>query len=479
MKLKIHILLLLFTTLLQAQIASRNEQVLKESSELVYENLQETQRLLSFVNHSNSEKDHRVLALLILSDAAYLKGDFVEVMNYLYQAEELVEKKDSPLHLLINSYFVKYYRILGFKDLSTNYLKNLNQGNIPQVYNLKSRILFEQAVVSEDLNKKSNLLKHSLRNIDTTTLFANSLKKELQLNLAEVYYQMNPRDSSDKYFNDVTGSVSSVFTARAYLEKGQIFQNLQDYNKADSLFALHADVISQLVLYKGLAEYYSHAEKKDLYKKNILAGNELENIINQSKIKARDLVIAHIENQKPEIKTRGNYMIPILVVLIILCLWGIYYYIKTKRDYSRFLKIMQKNQEEQKEKSIRQNSIPEKTEQLLLGKLEKFEKSQKFIQPDISLSGLAKSLDTNTKYLSDVINRNKGCNFNQYINEQRINYIIEKMKLEPKYLNYKMYYLAQECGFSSQSSFSTVFKSVTGISPLSFIKFLKNEIKNQ
>jgi AraC-like DNA-binding protein len=35
--------------------------------------------------------------------------------------------------------------------------------------------------------------------------------------------------------------------------------------------------------------------------------------------------------------------------------------------------------------------------------------------------------------------------------------------------------LAENCGFASHSSFATVFKSVTGISPVKFIDFLKNE----
>jgi len=190
-------------------------------------------------------------------------------------------------------------------------------------------------------------------------------------------------------------------------------------------------------------------------------------------------VISHIENQNTKSKpAAANYWFWLFIVLVICCLGVVFYYVRTKREYRQFQKIMHTNAPKKKDEPIRSNSIPAKTEQELLKKLSKFEQSQKFLQPDISLTGLAKSLDTNTKYLSDVINRNKQVNFNQYINDQRIHYIIEKMKAEPKYLNYKMYYLAEECGFSSQSSFSTVFKSVTGLSPLSFIKFLKNEIKD-
>ena len=125
------------------------------------------------------------------------------------------------------------------------------------------------------------------------------------------------------------------------------------------------------------------------------------------------------------------------------------------------------------EKNEKSSLVSEETEQLLLQKLQRFEASQKFTNPDMSIAVLAAQFDTNTKYLSEVINRQKGKNFNSYINELRINYIIEKLKTDSVYFNYKVSYLAEESGFSSHSSFATVFKSVTGISPTKFMDYLQ------
>lgn len=66
-------------------------------------------------------------------------------------------------------------------------------------------------------------------------------------------------------------------------------------------------------------------------------------------------------------------------------------------------------------------------------------------------------------------------NFNAYINKLRINYIVEKLKNEPNFISYKISYLAENSGFSSHSSFATVFKSITGISPVTFIDLLRKE----
>lgn len=119
--------------------------------------------------------------------------------------------------------------------------------------------------------------------------------------------------------------------------------------------------------------------------------------------------------------------------------------------------------------------IPEKTESLLLKKLEDFEKSGAFTQPDLSLQQLAKKLKTNTKYLSEVINTHKKKNFNTYINELRVHYIIERLKHQPQYRLYKIKYLAEESGFTTHSAFAAVFKSYTGLSPINYIQLLKEK----
>uniref|UniRef100_UPI0021BAAFB5 helix-turn-helix domain-containing protein n=1 Tax=Streptococcus mitis TaxID=28037 RepID=UPI0021BAAFB5 len=79
--------------------------------------------------------------------------------------------------------------------------------------------------------------------------------------------------------------------------------------------------------------------------------------------------------------------------------------------------------------------------------LKRFENSKRFNNKDISLSVLAGQFDTNTKYLSEVINSHYNMNFNTYINRLRINYIVEKLKTDPNFMNYKISYLAENCGF--------------------------------
>jgi YesN/AraC family two-component response regulator len=131
-----------------------------------------------------------------------------------------------------------------------------------------------------------------------------------------------------------------------------------------------------------------------------------------------------------------------------------------------------------KKQEPKKNIILKETEEQILNKLKRFESSKRFINKDISLAVLAGQLDSNTKYLSEIINTHYNVNFNTYINKLRINYIIEKLKTDPNFINYKISYLAENCGFSSHSSFATVFKSITGISPVKFIELLNQEKDN-
>ncbi|MGC5744432.1 tetratricopeptide repeat protein [Chryseobacterium sp. NFX27] len=120
-------------------------------------------------------------------------------------------------------------------------------------------------------------------------------------------------------------------------------------------------------------------------------------------------------------------------------------------------------------------NITDETVKTLLLKLEKFEKSQKFVKKDLSLTSLANDLNTNTRYLSEVIKQYKQKSYNNYINELRINYIINKLCLDPIYREYKISYLAEVCGFASREVFAVTFKKETGVTPSYFINNLKKD----
>lgn len=107
--------------------------------------------------------------------------------------------------------------------------------------------------------------------------------------------------------------------------------------------------------------------------------------------------------------------------------------------------------------------------------LEEFEKGKRFLDKNMNLDILSKELNTNRAYLSRSVNELKGKNFSQYLNELRINYIIEELKTNTQLQKFTIASIAEHAGYNNSVSFTTSFRKITGTLPSYFIKAL-NEI---
>lgn len=125
--------------------------------------------------------------------------------------------------------------------------------------------------------------------------------------------------------------------------------------------------------------------------------------------------------------------------------------------------------------SYQKNTISSETETRILKKLAAFEKSTKFLKKDLTIGLLAGQLNTNSKYLSEIIKYHRSQNFSNYINQLKINFIIHKLYNEPSYREYKISYLADVCGYSSPQVFVIAFKKIHGMTPSYFIESLKED----
>lgn len=94
-----------------------------------------------------------------------------------------------------------------------------------------------------------------------------------------------------------------------------------------------------------------------------------------------------------------------------------------------------------------------------------------YLDPDLSMNILSEKLGIQKHYITEVLNTEIGKNFFQFVNEYRINAVKEKLA-DPKSL-FSIEAIGYECGFSSKSSFFTVFKKMTRQTPLEYKKSLK------
>lgn len=218
----------------------------------------------------------------------------------------------------------------------------------------------------------------------------------------------------------------------------------------------------------------------------------------------------HLKTAQTE-KERFSVFVKILTgvtILLLITIFILYFLYRRRRKkewkrYKELLKSLSEAKETKKELELNQlennevivQNVPEieeptqfddektpllsgKSEQELLIKLNKFENSNKFLDKNISLSVLAGIINTNTRYLSYIINTNKNKTFNEYIQHLRINYIVNKLNEDPNYLQYKISTLAEETGFSSHTKFTEAFKKIVGMKPSTFIEFVQEERRN-
>jgi AraC-like DNA-binding protein len=92
------------------------------------------------------------------------------------------------------------------------------------------------------------------------------------------------------------------------------------------------------------------------------------------------------------------------------------------------------------------------------------ERDRLYLDPELSLSQLARHLDTNVSVLSAVINRAFGRNFNDFVNEYRVRAVQEYLQ-NASASHLSLLGIGLECGFNSKSTFNRAFRKVTGVAP--------------
>lgn len=84
--------------------------------------------------------------------------------------------------------------------------------------------------------------------------------------------------------------------------------------------------------------------------------------------------------------------------------------------------------------------------------------------PELSLADLAKELGSNPSIISRAVNRGFGMNFNDFVNQFRVDAVTEALK-KGEHKRQTLLGIAFGCGFNSKATFNRAFKKVTGYSP--------------
>ncbi|MBW1297805.1 AraC family transcriptional regulator [Aquimarina litoralis] len=309
------------------------------------------------------------------------------------------------------------------------------------------------------------------------------------INKALVYLEKN-----DEKPNMV---VSYFYLGKAYGDLKMEDKSISNFVKLDSIFQIQKDLLPETREgYEILIDYYKR--KGDLkrqleYTTKLI---EVDKVLNSNykyllKGILRDydnsLEVSQKEKTINSLKSRNwlsNTTLTIILILLSVSLVYIYKNYKKRRYYKeKFDLLLAKdtnenffeNNEKTNEKKTQLDQLnisPEIINRVLEG-IENFEIQNKYISNHYNLNFLAKELNTNSTYLSKIINVSKGKNFSSYINDLRINYVINKLKEDKKFRLYSIKSISEEIGFKNSESFSKAFYKKTGLYPSYFIKKLK------
>ena len=398
-----------------------------------------------------------------------IMGKHQEALDVFLEMEKNL-KNTNDIHQYIHTVFAisNTYTQLGKLNEAEHFIKiglektlmNGNKGFHQFFISNRGKILYKK----NEYNLAIADLTSSLITIEESNDFANFTENCYYLGLC--FNKINNKKKALAYFN----KVDSVFNAKGYMFP----EIINSYSHLIKDSKIKRDVNKTL--------YYT----TQLLKADSVVKKNYDFIIDTTH-KEYDVpeLIADKERLIAEMKMKS-----LLINLLFTCstlglvgfLW--WYHNKRKKEleiqkdlFNNYLlgnelRITTSNDEKVLEKT---NNLDVNIEiiQALLKKLEVFEAERLFVN-DITLEALAKRLETNTSYLSMVINKYKGCSFPTYINNLRIDLLIQSLKNDKSYLKYSIKGLASEVGFSSVQTFSRAFVNKTGVNASFFINQLKS-----
>ena len=316
--------------------------------------------------------------------------------------------------------------------------------------------------VSEEFNPKHKN-SSSLYNLRLANVLIK--RKEFKKALEKVNsYELDPKSQSYHFlksiiFKNLKINDSSYYHSYKFLN----FKNTSPSTEKN-----------KIAIFNILADLYNSSNKIDsAFKYSKLALDKLK-ILNKSKTEAnKNHYIYDFDQIKKvndsiinkEIKTKINLIITFLLITILIITIGLYLLKKEKKRSSENLTTPKKDY-----------SINLELEEMVLRELENFEISEIYLDSAFNINKLAKQLNTNTSYLSSIVNERKGKTYKQYITELRMNYLLNLINKESKYRKYTVEALGNKIGYTNASSFSRSFKNFTGLSPSEYLNSLNNDV---
>lgn len=418
-------------------------------------------------NDHISKSDDKYLIYKVKYNMAQIKyylEFYDEAISLLKECIEYFKKNESRPYLnSLHSLGVCYNRIGDYDLCSKTNMLGLQESDRLKIPEMKLFFQHSEGVnqyFKNNFNTSIRTLQDVLPKLNSNTEFAN--ESVANFYIGKSYWKLNLRAKAIPYFQ----KVNHAFNEKEYIRPDlkEVFELLLKYYKGKK------DLNSQLYYIDQLLKADSLLTDTNRY----LIGKVHKEYDTKELIMDR----AKIRQQLVYEKYYDSVFIGIILIMFLIIIYFTYKHFKNKKlNKIKFDELLKKIEEKnvtkpRLEKSELLDVSPQAVE-TILKQLDKFEKEKKYLDKNLTLAKLTVAFKSNSKYLSKVIYHHKDKGFVDYINDLKIDYLIELLKNSATYRNYTISTLADEAGFSSTPRFTNAFQSRTGISVSYFIKQLK------
>ncbi|MBP2832823.1 helix-turn-helix transcriptional regulator [Aquimarina sp. U1-2] len=367
--------------------------------------------------------------------------------------------------------------ILIFKN--TKALIHANEGNYDDaIVNLKKMI--SNPVIKNDLREYSRILGNlgyvkwlqNNENVESKNILLTSLEIREKISDAEGLNTVNIYLT--KYYLNNNNSKALKYAESAYQNALQLGSLTSIIESLGYIFQLKDNVTEEAKVYH---ETYQKLNEINQSNREIYAVTKYEN----EQLEQQNIQLAKKNN------TMTGYM-NVAAVLLVLSMIGIGYYAYQRHQYKKRFNAVLARQQNHTTNTIATKpnpnpgikelpaSMSQETLDHLRNALEQFEAQEHYLAPDINVHTLAQKFNSNTSYVSMVINADKQKTMNQYINDLRIDYAITRLQQDKVFRKYTVKAIAQDIGFNSAENFAKKFYKKTGIYPSYYIKKLNEDV---
>lgn len=392
-----------------------------------------------------------------------------EALNYLEKGLEIskstgIEYYKQTILLLIADIYLDFGQLDKAGEYYTNLLNSAHEPT--NVFN-EGKAYNGLAKIAANKHQYNEAIKHSAKALQ----FFEKMQRPFYIANSHYLLAANYLGKSD------------LRKVKEHLDKAAFIANQYSFKE------LEAEVLLLYARYNNKANNGWGRGSEKLYEKYIAIKDSLFEQQNQKLLAKFQVEMDNLEKdyQLKEAKSLNKLkeaeldqkkrQVTNISLISLLLLAGVFVFVvmyikKQKANRLLFLKNKELVKKESKMQSKRDLvEIPESRQNEIIKKLNReMNENSIHLQTDLTLYSLSKALNTNSSYLSRIIQLNYNCNFSAFLNKHRI-IEAQKMILDKSFAHYTIDAISHECGYKSKSTFNKAFKEITGLTP--------NEYKRQ